>query len=515
VASVEFLYQPASGLLVFLEVNTRLQVEHAVTEITTGLDLVKLQLHLAAGGRLAGDPPPARGHAIEVRLNAEDPERNFLPAPGTVEYLVWASGPGVRIETGLAQGDTIPAEYDSMIAKIIGHGRDRSEARARVLRALRETTVVIRGGMTNKAFLAGLLEHPDVVSGRFDTAWLDRLMTSGGHQPAERNAIAIVAAAIEAYDRYRESARERFFGSAVRGRPQTDLQPGHRLDLRLGAASYTVEVYQTGPGRYRLLVDGCQLDIGTEQGGPFERRLSVAERHYRTVLIRHGSETLVEVDGLPHRVSADHGGLVRAPSSGVLVDIAVGVGAEVAVGDRLATLESMKMEVSLLAPAAGRVREIMAKVGAPVDSGSSLFRMQVDPVGQAPAGTSGRADFAPLLEPAPASAGPWPNSRARFSGMTSAPSSLAPPSPATAGTGLSWPLTTSPPCDSSWRCSMRSPMSSCSAATGASARMRRQRRRCTVRQSSSMPSCRPGIPAGPGCRPTSPVDYWPRWPGTD
>lgn len=161
-ASVEFLYQPGADQLFFLEVNTRLQLEHAVTEITTGLDLVKLQLYLA------GEPPPPRGHAIEVRLNAEDQERDFLPAPGTVEHLVWASGPGVRIETGLAQGDTIPADYDSMIAKIIGYGRDRQEARARVLRALRETTVVIRGGMTNKAFMPGLLEHPDVVASEFD-----------------------------------------------------------------------------------------------------------------------------------------------------------------------------------------------------------------------------------------------------------------------------------------------------------------------------------------------------------
>src|ERR1022692_3359562 len=268
-ASVGFLYQPDQDLLVFLEVNTRLQVEHAVTEITTGADLVKLQLYLAGGGRLQGEPPASRGHAIEVRLNAEDPERDFGPAPGTIEYLAWASGPGVRIETGLAQGDVIPAEYDSMIAKIIGYGRNRSEARARVLRALRETTVVIRGGMTNKAFLAGLLEHPDVVAGRFDTSWLDRLMSEGDQRAPERRAIALISVAIDAYDGNRVVERGRFFVSAVRGRPQTDMELGHRVDLRLGGASYAFEVYQIGGRRYRLAVDGWRVDVDTERGGPF------------------------------------------------------------------------------------------------------------------------------------------------------------------------------------------------------------------------------------------------------
>ncbi|MFP5451426.1 MAG: biotin carboxylase N-terminal domain-containing protein, partial [Thermoleophilia bacterium] len=106
--TVEFLYQPATGDLAFLEVNTRLQVEHPVTEETTGLDLVKLQIHVADGGRLEGDPPPARGHAIEARVNAEDPERGFAPAPGRVELLSLPTGPGIRVDTGVCEGDEIP-----------------------------------------------------------------------------------------------------------------------------------------------------------------------------------------------------------------------------------------------------------------------------------------------------------------------------------------------------------------------------------------------------------------------
>ncbi|MEQ9093588.1 MAG: biotin carboxylase N-terminal domain-containing protein, partial [Miltoncostaeaceae bacterium] len=127
--TVEFLYQPATGALAFLEVNTRLQVEHPVTEETTGLDLVKLQIHVAEGGRLEGEPPAKRGHAIEARVNAEDPERGFAPAPGRVEMLTLPTGPGIRVDTGVNEGDEIPPEYDSMIAKVIAWGADRDEAR--------------------------------------------------------------------------------------------------------------------------------------------------------------------------------------------------------------------------------------------------------------------------------------------------------------------------------------------------------------------------------------------------
>ena len=133
--TVEFLYQPVEQRFAFLEVNTRLQVEHPVTELTTGLDLVKLQLHVAAGGRLDGMMPATTGYAVEVRLNAEDPHRGFAPAPGSIDTLVLPVGPGVRVDTGVAEGDVIPSDYDSMIAKVIAFGADRQEALARLGRA--------------------------------------------------------------------------------------------------------------------------------------------------------------------------------------------------------------------------------------------------------------------------------------------------------------------------------------------------------------------------------------------
>ena len=177
--TVEFLYQPDEKLFTFLEVNTRLQVEHPVTEETTGLDIVKLQLHVAAGGRLEGEPPREFGHAVEARLNAEDAEQGFAPAPGQVELLRLPTGPGVRVDTGMSVGDVIPPAYDSMVAKVIAWGRDRPEALARLRCALRETTVVLRGGTTTKSFLLDLLDRPEVVAGTADTGWLDRAGTAG------------------------------------------------------------------------------------------------------------------------------------------------------------------------------------------------------------------------------------------------------------------------------------------------------------------------------------------------
>ena len=286
-----------------------------------------------------------------------------------------------------------------MIAKIVGYGRTRAEARARVLRALRETTIVIRGGMTNKSFLAALLEHPDVAAGRFDTTWLDRLMTEGGPRTPERRAIALIATAIAASDANRAVERGRFFQSATRGRPQSDAAVGYRVDLHINGASYTFEVHQTGAGRYRVAGRRLPRRCRRRRGGPFERRLVVAGLSFRVLSVRQGAETLVEVDGIPHRVSQDDGGLVRAPAPGVLVHIAVSPGDEVQAGDRLATLESMKMEVALQAPAAGRVGDVLAAVGAPVDAGSPLFRLETALATGAAPPPADRAGFADLAAP--------------------------------------------------------------------------------------------------------------------
>ena len=181
--TVEFLYHPGEKLFAFLEVNTRLQVEHPITEITTGTDLVALQLHVAAGGRLEGPQPAESGHAIEARLNAEDPDRDFAPSPGRIARLMLPAGPGIRVDTGVSEGDTIPADFDSMIAKIIAYGSDRDQALARLRRAMGETTVIIEGGVTNKSFVLDLLDQPEVIDASADTGWIDRVRAEGGSWP--------------------------------------------------------------------------------------------------------------------------------------------------------------------------------------------------------------------------------------------------------------------------------------------------------------------------------------------
>jgi acetyl/propionyl-CoA carboxylase alpha subunit/acetyl-CoA carboxylase carboxyltransferase component len=374
--TVEFLYQPEERRFAFLEVNTRLQVEHPVTEATTGVDLVKLQLDVAAGAKLAGDPPPADGHAIEVRLNAEDPERGFSPAPGTIERLRLPTGPGLRVDTGVAEGDVVPPEYDSMIAKVIAWGRDRTEATARLARALEQTSVLLRGGTTNRAFLLDLVRHPDVVAGTVDTTWLDRLTNGGGWRYGSRADVALVAAAVGAYDGAAAHERTRFLASAARGRPQAATDETRTVDLRLGGSAVRLGVSCTGPARYLVVVDGHRIDVAVERLGPHERRLTIGDATYRALTIEQGADLLVEVAGIPHRISQDDAGTIRAPGPSVVVAVTVAVGDEVAAGAPVAVLESMKMETVLAAPFAGRVVEVHTTGNVQLDAGAPVVRLE-------------------------------------------------------------------------------------------------------------------------------------------
>ena len=374
-ATVEFLYEPADQRLSFMEVNTRLQVQHPVTEMTTGLDLVKLQLHIASGGRLEGDPPPAVGHAIEARLNAEDPAMDFAPSPGRVELLNLPIGPGLRVDRGVEAGDTIPPEFDSMIAKVIALGRDRDEALARLRRALRETTVLVEDGSTNRGFLLELLEHPDVIAGRVDTGWLDRHeIGTAAEQPAHAD-IALLQAVIELA--YAEDAadRSRFYAYARRGRPEARDQVGRTVDLAYGGQSYRFRVVQVAPGRARVAVDGTTVEVDVDRLSDHERCLATNGRIHRTVISEQGAHFLVEVDGVPHRVSHDEGGIVRSHAPGVVVSIPVAEGDEVAAGDVVAVLESMKMESSLTAPRPGRVRRLLVGPNTPVAARTPLVQI--------------------------------------------------------------------------------------------------------------------------------------------
>jgi acetyl/propionyl-CoA carboxylase alpha subunit/acetyl-CoA carboxylase carboxyltransferase component len=374
--TVEFLYQPAEQRFAFLEVNTRLQVEHPVTELTTGLDLVKLQLHVAAGGRLEGEPPATEGYAIEARLNAEDPQRGFTPAPGTIEILTLPVGPGIRVDTGVGEGDVIPPEYDSMIAKVIAHGRDRGEALARLHRALSQLTVVVRGGTTNRAFLLDLLERPEVRAGDIDTSWLDRLTAADGHLPTRLADVGLIVAALDAGDLLLRAEVATFLGWAARGRPQADTTIGRTIELRHGGRSSEVFLRQLGPQRFSVALDGAEVVVDVERLGRARSRLTIGGHTYGVVSSVQGSEHLVEVDGVAHRYSRDDAGVVRAPAAALVVAVDVAPGDLVDAGARLGVVEAMKMEIGVPSPIAGRVRDVFVARNVQVDAGAPLFRIE-------------------------------------------------------------------------------------------------------------------------------------------
>jgi acetyl/propionyl-CoA carboxylase alpha subunit/acetyl-CoA carboxylase carboxyltransferase component len=374
--TVEFLFEPESGGFCFMEVNARLQVEHPVTELTTGVDMVKLQLHVARGGLLEGDPPPTVGHAIEARVNAEDPDAGFAPAPGRIDLLRLPTGPGLRVDTGVEDGDVIAAEFDSMIAKVIAVGRDRTEALARLRRGLAGTSIVIDGGTSNKAYLLSLLDAPQVVDATADVGWVDR-MTAEGTAPVARHAdVAIVAAAIEAHRAQMAVERRQFRAAALRGRPEVDTHVGRRVELRYQGGSYRADVYRLAPDAYRVLIDGRSVVVHRDDLGRSGARLSIRGRTYRVLSSVHGASHLVEVEGHPHRIRSDDGGTVRAPSPSVVVSIDVSPGDDVVAGDRLAVIEAMKMETVLEAEFSGHVVDVHVPANSQVAAGAPLLTIR-------------------------------------------------------------------------------------------------------------------------------------------
>ncbi|WP_405067253.1 ATP-grasp domain-containing protein [Kribbella sp. NBC_01510] len=380
-ATVEFLYHPGEKTFAFLEVNTRLQVEHPITELTTGMDLVKAQLHVANGGRLEGTKPAESGHAVEARLNAEDPDRDFAPSPGRIAVLDLPAGPGIRVDTGVSAGDSIPADFDSMIAKIIGYGRTREEALARLRRAVRATTVLIEGGATNKSFILDLLDQPEVIDGSADTGWIDRVRGEGRLVSHRHSGVALVAAAIEGYEDAEQVERTRLLETAHGGRPQVQHEVGRAIDLKLRGASYRVTVARIGPDRFRVGVGTGNdhlkvVDAELERLDDYTSRLVVGGQRFRLVTATHGPVHLVEVDGVTHRVSRDEGGVLRSPAPALVVATPVQSGAEVEAGAPVLVLESMKMETVLYAPFKATVKELLVATGSQVETGAPLLRLE-------------------------------------------------------------------------------------------------------------------------------------------
>ena len=375
IGTVEFLVDPATRHPMFMGVTTRLQVEHPVTELTSGLDLVKLQLEIAEGKLLSGGPPPARGHAIEARLNAEDPEHGFCPAPGRMSALRLPCGPGIRVDAGIAEGDQIAPDFDSMIAKVVAWGADRDEALSRLRRGLAQSVVVVDGGTTNKGFLLTLLDRPEMRAGSYDNQWLDRLTAAGAHLPPQ-HPVALLAAAVEAADADQAAIQANFYTAASGGRPELPDAVGQAVELSLRGNVYRMHVHCLGPCDYRVeTVDGV-IDLNVQHLGRYERAVTCSGQRYRVVSDTQGCRINVEVDGEPHVITRDDGGQVRAPAPAFVVAVLVAPGDTVRAWDPLVVLESMKMETAIRAPLPGTVHAVLACVNTQVEAGAPLVQVQ-------------------------------------------------------------------------------------------------------------------------------------------
>ena len=298
----------------------------------------------------------------------------------------------------MAPGDVIPPQFDSMIAKVIAWGQDRAEARARLSRAIRQTSTVIQGGTTSKAFLLDLLDRPEFVRGEIDTTWLDTMMAEG-YTPPLRVDVALLATAFEAYEAHERRQQDRLFTSAERGRPEVGHETRHQVDVRVGGEAYKLGVSRSRPASYHVDLDGRSVEVDVDRSGRFEIRMAAGGQTFDVLSVAQGPDYLVEVDGAVHRISGGEAGLVRAPAPAMVVAISVAAGDEVAEGDVVAVVESMKLETSLRAPASGRVAEVFADVNTQVESGAKLLRIEPAVEGEEPesAGKEARADLSALV----------------------------------------------------------------------------------------------------------------------
>ena len=407
-ASVELLLTPANHTPAVLGVRPHLTSTHALTELTTGLDLVELQLAIAAGGALDDSPPGPQGHAVGSTLRLDEiPD----PAIGTarVERLRIPSSPGVRNDAAVHEGDEIPARTGAELTTISAVGRDRGVALARLAQAVSGTTVTLTAGSSDRAPLLGVLRHPEVRRGAVGQGWLAQGDLAGGGGGTEQTvAAAIVGAAITEHATATEVDLSRFLTSAGRGHPQVEAPQRHTFDLDVRGRRFRVRVACVGSDRYELDVDGQQVTARLEHRSPEEATLHVAGRRSRIVTIRQGADLIVDVDGASVRVTSMDAGVIRASHPSVVARISVQAGDEVEHGDALAVLESMKLETVVTAPFAGRIDEVLVTENVQLDTGAPILRMEPTVTASGNGSVSGTT--MPLLE-APSREAPDPRTQ--------------------------------------------------------------------------------------------------------
>jgi 3-methylcrotonyl-CoA carboxylase alpha subunit len=371
--TVEFIADGARGLrpdgFWFMEMNTRLQVEHPVTEAITGLDLVEMQFRVAADEKLPLAQADVRidGHAAEARLYAEDPERGFLPSTGKLAALELPAGEGVRVDTGVEAGSVVSPYYDPMIAKVIAHGRNRDEALDRLAGALGDTIVV--GPHANAAFLKALVTHREFRAGQFDTGFIDRHLVELTKADPQTEA-ALIGAAVEnllsSQDKADDETPWRDPWSTADG---FSLGPQRQLDLDIMVDGHPRKASVAWRRGAHVLVDG----VPAARDG-----VRIVQVNTGVVVVGNGVQRHVALKSYD-AIDVDHldgDGVVKAPMHGKVLAILVEAGASVRKGERVAVVEAMKMEHALLAPHDGVVSEIAAEAGAQVAENARIMTIE-------------------------------------------------------------------------------------------------------------------------------------------
>jgi 3-methylcrotonyl-CoA carboxylase alpha subunit len=391
--TVEFIVDPA-GTFYFMEMNTRLQVEHPVTEMITGQDLVEWQLRVAAGEKLplAQDEIALDGHAIEVRVYAEDPARDFLPATGRLHHLRFpAEDAHIRIDAGVGEGDEVSIHYDPMIAKLIVWDRDRGSAVRRLRGALDATRIV--GLTSNVDFLYAVAAHPAFLAGEVDTGFIERHAPDlvPCKEPAGDAVLALGALAVVLGQA--QAVRDRAAQS------NDPYSPWHRADgWRLNDDAYHVLRFESGGdeiavrvhyrrGGYVLDLPGGSVEVRGELSPDGTLAADIGGARRRAAVVRHAGDLHIFADGRSYRLgvvdplaaAADHdagAGRLTAPMPGKITAVHVKSGAAVTRGTALLVMEAMKMEHTIAAPADGTVTAVHFKVGEQVDEGTELIAFE-------------------------------------------------------------------------------------------------------------------------------------------
>ncbi len=367
--TIELIWDRSDNKLYFMEMNTRLQVEHTVTEMVSGQNLLREQLLIGSGRELSFDKVHPRGHAIEARITSEDPYNKFAPSTGRILHMRLPETPKdgravVRVDSGVEVGREIPSYYDSMIAKLIVHAPTRAEAVAALRQALGEFEIL--GIKSNIPFLRALTATPEFREGRdYDTNFIERrFLNSEAGKPVYRDADeALVAAAVHTYLK--------------------NPSIHQKVELKFGDRELKAEVYETGPGRFLVRAGDSSVEVGLTRTNENLFTLEVDGRKVRTLIHGEPGRREVLIDGTSYEIGIGGEGALGAefvvsPAPAAVLKILKGVGDTVKEGEPVLVTEAMKMETTLTAAMDGKIEAVFVKPGQQVDKGKALVKIQAE-----------------------------------------------------------------------------------------------------------------------------------------